>query len=63
MLCVREGARDRRLRGARKLGLIAHMDTVSQFCDRKITPVLYEDYDGRDLVLGTSGRTLSVGDF
>ena len=49
--------------GARKLGLIAHMDTVSQFCDGKITPVLYEDYDGRDLVLGTSGRTLSVGDF
>lgn len=49
--------------GARKLGLIAHMDTVSQFCDGKITPVLHEDYDGRDLVLGTSGRTLSVGDF
>lgn len=49
--------------GARKLGLIAHMDTVSQFCDGKITPVLHEDYDGRDLALGTSGRTLSVSDF
>ena len=40
--------------GARKLGLIAHMDTVSQFCDGKITPVLHEDYDGRDLALGTT---------
>ncbi|WP_058270871.1 peptidase T [Olsenella massiliensis] len=46
-----------------KLGLIAHMDTVSQFCDHDIVPVLHEGYDGGDLVLGDSGRTLTVKDF
>ena len=43
-----------------KIGFIAHMDTVSDFCDHDITPVLTPDYDGKDLVLGTSGRTLST---
>ena len=41
------------------LGFIAHMDTVSDFCDHAVTPVVTEDYDGRELPLGTSGRTLS----
>ena len=45
-----------------KLGLIAHMDTVSQFCDHEIRPVLHENYDGCDLPLGESGRTLAVKD-
>lgn len=49
--------------GAKKLGLIAHMDTVSQFCDHDITPCLHENYDGCDLPLGNSGRVLSVSDF
>ena len=39
------------------------MDTVSDFCDHDITPVLHENYDGKDLPLGTSGRTLSVKNF
>ncbi|MEE1315009.1 MAG: peptidase T [Faecalimonas sp.] len=48
---------------AAKLGFLAHMDTVSDFCDGTITPVLTENYDGKDLVLGTSGRVLRVKDF
>lgn len=46
-----------------KLGLIAHMDTVSDFCDHDIVPVIHENYDGKDLCLGNSGRTLSVKNF
>lgn len=45
------------------IGFIAHMDTVSDYCDHDITPVLHENYDGKDLVLGTSGRSLTVKDF
>ena len=32
---------------------------VSDFCDHVVTPVVTEDYDGKELPLGTSGRTLS----
>ena len=42
-----------------KLGFIAHLDTVSDFCDRRIIPVIHADYNGRELPLGTSGRILS----
>ena len=38
-----------------KLGFIAHMDTVSDFCDHDTTPVITENYNGEDLVLGASG--------
>ena len=41
------------------LGFIAHMDTVSDFCDHEVTPVLTPYYDGQDLPLGKSGRILS----
>ena len=47
-----------------KIGFIAHLDTVSDFCDKKIVPVVTENYDGRDLPLGGSdGRVLSVSMF
>ena len=46
-----------------KLGFIAHMDTVSDFCDHDIVPVVHENYNGEDLPLGTSGRVLTVADF
>ena len=46
-----------------KIGFMAHMDTVSDFCDHDILPVITENYNGEDLVLGTSGRTLKVKDF
>lgn len=43
----------------KKLGFIAHMDTVSDFCDHPVTPVVTPNYDGGELTLGTSGRVLS----
>ncbi|MGN8961074.1 peptidase T [Bariatricus sp. HCP28S3_D3] len=46
-----------------KIGFIAHMDTVSDYCDHDIKPIVHENYYGGDLALGTSGRTLSVKDF
>ena len=45
------------------IGFLAHMDTVSDFCDHDIVPVVTENYDGKDHVLGTSGRTLTVDMF
>ena len=45
------------------LGLIAHMDTVSDFADRPVNPIIHENYDGCDLVLGDSGRVLEVSNF
>lgn len=47
------------LASAKKLGFIAHMDTVSDFCDHPVTPVVTPNYDGGELALGTSGRVLS----
>lgn len=45
------------------LGFIAHMDTVSDFCDHDITPVITENYDGEELALGDSGLVLSPTTF
>ena len=45
------------------IGFIAHMDTVSDFCDHEIRPIVTENYDGGDLVLGTSGLVLSPKEF
>ena len=45
------------------LGFIAHMDTVSDFADKMVQPVVHENYDGGDLPLGNSGRTLEVALF
>lgn len=41
------------------LGFIAHMDTVPDFSGENVQPRLIENYDGGEVVLGTSGRTLS----
>ncbi|MEE1087279.1 MAG: peptidase T [Schaedlerella sp.] len=46
-----------------RLGLIAHMDTVIEFCDHEIRPIVTENYDGKPLPLGTSGRILEATDF
>ncbi len=46
-----------------KIGFIAHMDTVAEFTDGDIKPVLTENYNGEDLPLGTSGRVLTVKNF
>lgn len=46
-----------------KIGFIAHMDIVSDYTEADITPILHENYNGEDVVLGTSGRVLAVKDF
>ncbi|MGF7009644.1 tripeptide aminopeptidase [Lachnospiraceae bacterium PF1-21] len=46
-----------------RLGFIAHMDTVSDYCDHEIRPMVTENYDGGDLPLGDSGNVLSVSMF
>ncbi len=45
------------------LGWIAHMDTVSDFAYEPVHPILHEHYDGADLPLGSSGRSLEKGMF
>lgn len=45
------------------LGLIAHMDTAMDASGRDIKPQLIKNYDGGDVVLGTSGNVLSVAEF
>ena len=44
------------LDSCKTLGFIAHMDTVSDFCDHPVTPVITENYDGGELPLGTSAE-------
>lgn len=45
------------------LGLIAHMDTAMDASGKDIKPQLIKDYDGGDVVLGTSGNVLSAAEF
>ncbi len=45
------------------VGFIAHMDTAPDFCGENVNPVVEENYDGEDVVLGNSGRTIKVSDF
>ena len=46
-----------------KIGFLAHLDTVSDYCDRDIVPIVTSNYDGKDFILGDSGRALKVKDF
>ena len=48
---------------AARLGLIAHMDTAPDFSGENVRPRIIEHYDGGDVELGTSGRTLSAAQF
>ena len=45
------------------IGLIAHIDTIPDFSGENVKPQLHPDFDGKDLPLGESGRTLSVKQF
>ena len=47
----------------KKIGFIAHMDTVSEFCEGEITPVRLENYNGEDIKLKECGRVISTEDF
>lgn len=44
------------LEHCKALGFIAHMDTVSDFCDHAVTPVVTEDYDGKELPLAQAAE-------
>ena len=41
------------------IGFIAHMDTVADYCEQPIRPIITEHYDGKELALGNSGLILS----
>ena len=45
------------------LGFIAHMDTAPDFNGCGVKPQIISGYDGKDVVLGDSGRVLKVSDF
>lgn len=45
------------------IGFIAHVDTVADFTAHKVNPIVHENYDGKDLSLGDSGRILKNSDF
>lgn len=51
------------LEGKPALGLIAHMDTVSDFADHVVKPLIHENYNGESLPLGDSKRVLDVQAF
>lgn len=45
------------------IGLIAHLDTAPDFSGDHVNPQIHENYNGEDVVLGDSGRILSVKKF
>ena len=47
----------------KRLGFIAHMDTAPDFNGKGVNPQVTPDYDGNDMVLGTSGYVLKAKDF
>ena len=47
----------------KSLGFIAHMDTAPDFNGYGVNPKMIENYDGKDVALGESGRILKVTDF
>ncbi|MBR3245418.1 MAG: peptidase T [Parasporobacterium sp.] len=51
------------LEDAPKVGFLAHMDTVSDFCTKPVTPLVHENYDGEDIFLPAGNRTISVKDY
>ena len=42
------------------VGFIAHLDTIPDFSGENVCPQLIENYDGGDVVLGSSGRVLTA---
>lgn len=45
------------------IGFIAHMDTAPDYSGENVNPQIIEQYDGKDVELGTSGKVLSVAEF
>lgn len=48
---------------APSIGLIAHIDTVPDFSGENVRPQVIENYDGGEVALGESGRTLTPDKF
>ncbi len=48
---------------APRIGFVAHMDTAPDFCGDNVSPKVITNYDGADIPLGDSGRTLSSKEF
>ena len=49
--------------GKTKIGFISHIDTSPDFSDYPVNPVIHENYDGSDIVLSDSGRTIGTEQF
>lgn len=49
--------------GKVSLGFIAHMDTTPDFCGQNVNPQVIDNYNGKDLPLGNSGKVLSTENF
>lgn len=45
------------------IGLIAHLDTAPDFCGEHVNPQIHRNYNGEDVMLGDSGKMLSVQTF
>lgn len=45
------------------LGFIAHMDTSPDYNGEGVKPQIVKNYDGKDIPLGTSGKTLDIKTF
>ena len=45
------------------IGFIAHIDIVNEFGTSEIHPQIVKEYDGGEIALGTSGRTLDTVQF
>lgn len=45
------------------IGFIAHLDTAPDFCGENVHPLIWENYDGGEVVLGNSGKVLSPETF
>lgn len=45
------------------IGFIAHLDTAPDFCGEHVNPQVHENYDGKDVALGSSGKVISVETF
>ena len=46
-----------------KLGFIAHLDTSEDMSGQNVNPQIIENYDGKDINLGESGRVIKFSDF
>ena len=49
--------------GRKSMALVSHIDTAPDFNGNHVKPQVFEDYDGKDILLKGSGAVLSVKDF